>query len=434
MAHHTTQSGYQRLGRRVNKFPQGAPPSDLLFRIFGMLFSDAEASLLAQLPLRPFTARKAARAWKMSVAEAEKMLDGLADRALILDTEHEGKRIYVLPPPMAGFFEFSMMRVRGDLDQKTLAELFYQYLNVEDGFVTALFGTETPFGRAFVHEPSLPAGGNGDGADGELFVLDHERASEIVRAASHRGVSICYCRHKMGHLERACDAPLELCLSFDFAADSLARHGYARVVDTAEALDLLAQAWELGLLQFGENVRRHPKFICNCCGCCCEALLAAQRFAVLHPVHTTSFLPRVDEQECSGCGRCLHACPVGSMSLVSAGDPWRPKAKRAWVDEQTCLGCGLCVRACANGGVKLVKRAERVLTPVTTAHRVVLQAIERGTLQYLVFDQQGRAGHRAMAAVLGVILKLPPLQQGLASRQLKSRYLERILDRRSWGY
>jgi hypothetical protein len=32
-----------------------------------------------------------------------------------------------------------------------------------------------------------------------------------------------------------------------------------------------------------------------------------------------------------------------------------------------------------------------------------------------------------MAAILGVILKLPPVAQALASRQLQSRYLERLI-------
>ena len=58
---------------------------------------------------------------------------------------------------MAGFFEFSMMRLRGDIDQKVLAELFYQYLNVEEDFIRALFvDGETQLGRVFVHEPALP--------------------------------------------------------------------------------------------------------------------------------------------------------------------------------------------------------------------------------------------------------------------------------------
>jgi hypothetical protein len=33
-----------------------------------------------------------------------------------------------------------------------------------------------------------------------------------------------------------------------------------------------------------------------------------------------------------------------------------------------------------------------------------------------------------MAAVLGVILKLPPVKQVLASEQLKSRYLEKLIS------
>ena len=49
---------------------------------------------------------------------------------------------------MAGFFEFSMMRVREDVDQKLLAELFYQYLNVEEDFVRDLFGIGETQARA----------------------------------------------------------------------------------------------------------------------------------------------------------------------------------------------------------------------------------------------------------------------------------------------
>jgi hypothetical protein len=53
-------------------------------------------------------------------------------------------------------------------------------------------------------------------------------------------------------------------------------------------------------------------------------------------------------------------------------------------------------------------------------------AIERGKLQNLIFDNRVLWSHRAMAGVLGVILKLPPIKQALASEQLKSRYLESL--------
>ena len=68
-----------------------------------------------------------------------------------------------------------------------------------------------------------------------------------------------------------------------------------------------------------------------------------------------------------------------------------------------------------------------MVTPVTTAHRTVLMAIERGKLQNLIFDNQAHWNHRAMAAILGAILKLPPVKQIMASRQMKSIYLERLL-------
>jgi hypothetical protein len=56
-------------------------------------------------------------------------------------------------------------------------------------------------------------------------------------------------------------------------------------------------------------------------------------------------------------------------------------------------------------------------------------AIERGKLQNLIFDDQALLSHRALAAILGVILKLPPLKQAMASRQMRSRYLETLITR-----
>ncbi|MBP1605509.1 MAG: (Fe-S)-binding protein [Acidobacteria bacterium] len=426
MAHRTLRSGYDRLVDRLNRFPQGAPPSALLYRILQVLVSDREAGLVAQLPIKPFTADTASRAWRLPLDETRRILDELASRAVLVDIEQDGDMQYVLPPPMAGFFEFSMMRVRADVDQRLLAELFYEYINVEEEFITSLFTRgETHLGRAFVNERALTDGDRG------LHVLDYERASEVINTASHIGVGLCYCRHKMAHLDRACSAPMDICMTFNTSAASLVRHGVARQADAAEALDLLAQARDRQLVQFGENVQRRVNFICHCCGCCCEAMIAARRFGHLHPVHTTNFLPEIDDDACNGCGKCVQVCPVEAMSLVSANDPRRPTRRAARLDTSTCLGCGVCVTSCPRAGaLRLAPRPERVITPVDGTHRVVMMAIERGTLQELIFDNQVLRSHRAMAAVLGVVLRLPPLKQALASRQLKSRYLAALLARR----
>ncbi len=229
MSHHLQKTGYTALVDRLNRFPQGAPPSELLFKILKILFREKEAGLVALLPIRPFTVAQAAARWKMGVTEARKILDELAGRAILLDTEDEkGVQTYVLPPPMAGFFEFSLMRTRGDIDQKVLSELFYQYLNVEDDFIRELFADgETRLGRAFVHEPALPD-------EPGLVILDYERATEVIRTSPRTGVSTCYCRHKMGHLGRACDAPLAICMTFNRSRESLVKHGHARAVGVEE--------------------------------------------------------------------------------------------------------------------------------------------------------------------------------------------------------
>ena len=423
MSHLVAKSAYKSLEERINRFPQGAPPSDTLYKILALLFDEKEAALVAQLPIKPFTVKMAARIWKTDEVLAQNILDELASRALLLDSEDKGVRKYVLPPPMAGFFEFSLMRTRHDIDQKLLSELYYQYLNVEEDFIKELFlSTETRMGRVFVQEKVLSR-------DNEIHILDFERASHIIKTASHIGISTCYCRHKMHHIGKVCDAPLEICMTFNNTAASLVKHEYARSVEVSECLELLHQAYENNLVQCGENVRQDVAFICNCCGCCCEGLKAARKFGMLHPVETTAFIPKIDEETCIKCSRCIKTCPIGAISMISIGEGAGSGDKKVRIDEDVCLGCGVCVRSCHNRSIHMERRKKTIITPVNSVHRIVLMAIEKGSLSNLIFDNQAFGNHRAMAAVLSSILKLPPIKQAMASRQMKSVYLEKLISR-----
>ncbi len=422
MSHHTAKEAYEQFQQRLNRFPQGAPPSETLYKILAVLVDEQEAALMAALPIRPFTAKRAAKALHMTEPEARKALDTLCSRAMLLDVVKEGEETrYMMPPPMAGFLEFALMRIRTDIDQKLLSELYHQYLNVEEAFMRDLFfGVETRMGRVFVQEPAVPA-------DQAIHVLDYERATHVIETAEHIAVGMCYCRHKAEHLGTACGAPMDVCLTFGNVADALSRHGHSRAIGKSEAMDALARSYESNLVQCGENVREGVSFICNCCGCCCEAMLAAKKYGVQQPVYTTHFLPTLQEAECIGCGKCARVCPVEALRMtpVRQGDRERSVAR---VDEAICLGCAVCVRNCPKKCIRLKPREKRLITPLNSTHRIVCAAIEKGQLANLVFDTPAFASHRAMGALLTAILRLPPVTRLMASNQMKSKYLERLIS------
>ena len=422
MGHLTSRDAYRNLEDRINWFTQGAAPSETLTKILRVLFTEKEAKWVAKLPIRPFTLKKAARLWGTTEAKAEKLLDHLCEKGLLVDSYDRGIRKFVLPPPMIGFFEFSLMRTRGDIDQKYLSELFYQYINVEEDFIKDLFlGMDTKLGRVFVNEPVLMT-------EKTNHILDYERATHIIEDADFIGVGTCFCRHKNFHLGIPCklNAPMETCLTFGNVARSLAEHGgYTRPIDKSEALEILEMSYGYNLVQMGENVRERPAFMCNCCGCCCEALEAVRRFAPMQPIATTNYLPKINPDECVSCGKCEKVCPILAISMQEREAS--VDKKKPVIDETICLGCGVCARNCPKKAITLQRRPVEVITPVNSTHRFVLQAIEKGTLQNLVFDNQAFANHRAMAAVFGTILRLPPLKQAMASRQFKSVYLDHLL-------
>lgn len=181
-AHHTLRTGYSRLVDHLNRFPQCAPPSLLLIKILKMLFSENKAEWVANVPMKSFTAERVSNIWKMDGASAQKVLDALANRSILVVIDHNGISEYTLSPPMVGFLEFSLMRVRSDINQKVLNKLFYHYLKIEEDSLRELISQgETQLGITFVHEPALSR-------QNALQVLGYERASEEINTGSHLAI------------------------------------------------------------------------------------------------------------------------------------------------------------------------------------------------------------------------------------------------------
>jgi Pyruvate/2-oxoacid:ferredoxin oxidoreductase delta subunit len=408
---HLTPRGYQILQRRLDQAPQGAPASETLSRILEVLFTEEEAQVVSLLPIDIFTLDEAARLLKKSNTESKVILDTLADKGLLVDLATGATQAYMTPFTFAGFFEFSLMRLDERFDKHLLSELYYQYINTEDAFVRTIFSLEPSIYRTLVQESAI-------GERDQAVVLDYERASHVVETATCITLGTCYCRHKMQHMGKACHNPQDVCLTFNKVAESLSKHGIARQIDRAEAHKVLDQCIGLGLVQLGDNVQEGVAFICNCCSCCCEPLLAYRKMGYNARV-TTNFVSTCAKNGCNACSACVDRCPV--QAIIVERDA--KGNDQPVIDDSRCIGCGVCVRFCQTGCLALARRRETAFVPKDTFERILLSAVDTGKLQNFLFDNYTLLSRDVMRRFLGVFLSLPPVKRLLVQRQVRSRFL-----------
>ena len=143
---------------------------------------------------------------------------------------------------------------------------------------------------------------------------------------------------------------------------------------------------------------------------------------------TSNFIASIDEETCLGCGKCSEACSINAIEMVPIADPISKKKKEPVLDTSMCLGCGVCALKCKSGALKLVKRGQRVIHPETIFERVILQCLERGTLQNQLFDNPQSITHKFMRAFCGAALNLPPVKKTLMSDMFRSTFLRAMKE------
>ncbi len=184
----------------------------------------------------------------------------------------------------------------------------------------------------------------------ETRFLQTQEVYEIVSRSNVFAIGECYCRTK----HKNCDNPTNTCLLLGpNAGRSLAEIPYRTSTFTRvpkeRILHILDDADKRGLVHQTIFFPSPDYFyvICNCCTCCCEALHDFKQFGT-PAIIKSDFIERTDVDKCTGCGRCVQACPFGARHVVDGG--------KVQIMTERCFGCGVCARRCPEGLIKLVER------------------------------------------------------------------------------
>jgi len=420
MGHLVGKDIFRELGRKIDGMEMRAPWNERLYAILRELYSPEEAEVVVKMPYGLSALDQVARSTCYKADDLHQILAGLTDKGLVMDLWVHGEYRYVPSPMVIGIFEFTMMRLGPNANSKERARLFHDYMERDEAFLSANFGhgEQVSFMRALPYEESVSS---------EEFVeiLDYEKASALIEGAAKFSIGLCSCRHEKLHLgEKPCDVPLESCSQFGYAAEFMIRHNLAREVSRAEMRENFARSRDLGLVMAADNVRNNMKFVCHCCRCCCNILLAISEHGYPNILVTSTFLAGIVADACSGCGKCVKVCPVKAISLGQRENLEQKSKKIPRIDTSICLGCGVCALQCPTRACRLVKRGQRVIHPETTFERVILQCLEKGTLQNQLFADPHRIDQKFLRSLVGGFLRLPPVKRALMSDLLRSRFLD----------
>ncbi len=335
---------YQRLAEHLDRAINGVPMSPHLMEILHILYPGEEAEVALNLAIYENRTLSQLREMMPDKADRlEEILSSMAKRGTVLTTQKPGKeRIYRLLPSVVGFAEAPFLSGEDTPELRRLARHWKEYLDAEFGEELA---RKVPLIRV------VPVG---ESLRDPSQVLPFDALEELLDKVDYYAVGHCPCRQMARFVGEGCEHPVERCMHFGTMGRYLVETGKARAIDKEEALRILRQATEEGLIHVCDNVEGHVRTICNCCPCCC-GFFRAKLGRGLQTVSSSSYVARVEEEDCAGCGICEERCPVGAVKL--SGDT-------AVVDPEVCIGCGVCTPTCQEEAIRLEVR-EKINPPMS---------------------------------------------------------------------
>jgi Pyruvate/2-oxoacid:ferredoxin oxidoreductase delta subunit len=185
----------------------------------------------------------------------------------------------------------------------------------------------------------------------------YDQVSTYVESSDPIAVSTCYCRHEAELLDPTdtCNKPNGVCMQFGMGARFVIEQGMGREVSKQEAMEVLKEAEEAGLVHCSTNHQMNIDFMCNCCSDHCIILTTAMAQPKPGLALNSGFQPQIDQDECTACDVCVDSCPSEALSMSDDLD--------LLLNLDRCFGCGVCATSCMVEAIVMVEKADRSEPP-----------------------------------------------------------------------
>ena len=326
---------YKRLAKRLDELPNGYPATEsgVELKILQKIYEPEEAEMTLKMRPMPETVGAVADRLGKPVDEMQAILDNMAEKGHIGSFKMAGQQMYMLFPFLVGIYEFQLNRM-----DKELAELFEEYV---PQLIETVGGFEPAVARVVPLSTEIKQ---------DLHVHRYEDVRGMLESAKSFQVAECICRKEQALEGNPCKHTLETCLYFSPEENAYEKYVKGKVISKEEALKVMADAEEEGLVHCTYNIQDGQVFVCNCCSCCCGILRGVKDFHAPHVLAKSHFVASLDQESCEACGVCAdERCPMDAIVEENGG--YEVLAER-------CIGCGACVPSCPTESIALERKPE----------------------------------------------------------------------------
>ncbi|MFH0995996.1 MAG: 4Fe-4S binding protein [Pseudomonadota bacterium] len=309
------------------------------------LFTPEEAAVYNAIPKGFNPAEAIAQAMGKNVEEVKPVLETMADKGLCTAGSMGSVTYYSAPIFVPGIFEFQFMRGTKTERDRKLARLIH-------AFKTAFDAGKEPFKVTFPDFRVIPVDRK---IQAENKVHTYHQVASYIEKYHPLAVSTCFCRHEAKLIDENdnCHKPDEVCMQFGMGAQFVIDRKISRQISKEEAMEILNQTEEAGLIHTAIN-RQEIDFLCNCCGCHCMILKTALAQPKPGLSLNSGFIPQHDPEQCTACEVCVERCPTKALAMGEEDVPV--------LNPDLCIGCGVCATGCDFEAITLVTR-EGILPP-----------------------------------------------------------------------